>query len=119
MPKRYVRRSKFNVRIDDEGKRLRTLDGITFHSVAEKNRYAELKLLERQGLIRDLALQPRYNLHCRTGQRVTWYLGDFLYKTDTETVLEDVKGRITREYLMKKKWLALEHGIKITEIKRS
>ena len=39
-----------------------TIDGIAFDSKAEARRYAELKLLERAGEIKDLELQPKYRL---------------------------------------------------------
>lgn len=40
-----------------------TVDGIVFHSAKEARRYAELKLLEKAGQIRNLLLQPRYRLY--------------------------------------------------------
>jgi hypothetical protein len=39
-----------------------TVDGIEFDSKAEARRYTELRLLEHAGEIRDLELQPRYEL---------------------------------------------------------
>ena len=51
----YRRRGKYNARKVE-------IDGITFDSLKEANRYSELKLLEKAGLIKDLTLQPRFNL---------------------------------------------------------
>lgn len=39
-----------------------TADGITFDSVKEANRYKELKVLERAGLVHDLQLQVKFKL---------------------------------------------------------
>jgi hypothetical protein len=36
--------------------------GIQFDSQKEANRYAELLLMERAGLVRNIELQPRYDL---------------------------------------------------------
>ncbi|HKM44760.1 MAG TPA: DUF1064 domain-containing protein [Dysgonamonadaceae bacterium] len=87
------------------------IDGITFDSKAEAKRYTELKLLERAGLISKLKLQPRYNLMPSytngKGQKIRAidYIADFEY-LDTETnrvVIEDVKGKKTAVYNIKKK----------------
>ena len=39
-----------------------TVDGITFDSVKEANRYKDLKILERAGQIHDLQLQVKFKL---------------------------------------------------------
>lgn len=39
-----------------------TIDGITFDSKKEAQRYSELKILERGGKISQLVLQPRFEL---------------------------------------------------------
>ena len=86
------------------------IDGITFDSKREGNRYVELKLLERCGKIKDLKLQPKFELqpsfkkNGRTIRAIT-YVADFTY-FDLETmrnVVEDVKGFKTKEYILKKK----------------
>jgi hypothetical protein len=75
-----------------------TIDGRTFASKAEANRYAELKLLERAGEIAGLVCQPRYELQpafvTRRGERVRaiWYVGDFEYTDNGQLCVEDVKG---------------------------
>ena len=61
---------KYNV----SSKERRTVDGITFDSMAEMNRYMELKMLERAGIITDLELQPKFLLIPKTekgGRAVT------------------------------------------------
>ena len=95
------------------------VDGIVFASKAEAKRYAELKLLERAKLIRDLKVQPRFPLVVNE-VLVCTYVADFSYVLpDTEkTVVEDVKSKatITDVYRVKVKLLAALHGITVTEV---
>lgn len=103
-----------------------TIDGITFDSKAEARRYTQLKLLERAGTIRELELQPKFELQQKyqsgSGKNIRgiFYVADFLY-IDTETgktVIEDVKGRKTAVYNLKKKiFEKLYHPLTITEIR--
>ena len=102
-----------------------TIDGITFDSKAEAERYAELKLLERSGQIRGLALQPEFELipgYTKNGHKIraVKYRADFQY-TDRngQTVIEDVKGVRTKEFLLKKKIFEWKYqNLTITEVKR-
>jgi hypothetical protein len=99
-----------------------TLDGITFASKAEALRYAELKLLQRAGLIANLVIQPRFPLVV-SGVLVATYIADFSY-TEEKTqlpVVEDVKSPATRTdvYRLKIKLLHVLHGIRVSEIQRS
>ena len=50
--------SKYGVDTSAAGKAARTLDGILFGSISEKNRYAVLKQNERAGIITDLDCIP-------------------------------------------------------------
>ena len=81
------------------------VDGIKFHSKAEAKRYGELMLLMRSGDIRDLKLQPVYELRV-AGVLICKYIADFEYLDlnypHTETV-EDKKGAKTAVYQIKKK----------------
>ena len=87
------------------------VDGIKFDSMKEARRYSELKLLERAGKIKDLELQPKFELIPtirREGQkteRKTVYIADFMYKEigNDKLVVEDTKGYRTDVYLLKKK----------------
>jgi hypothetical protein len=96
------------------------LDGLRFDSKAEAARYAELKMLERAGLIRDLRVQPRFPLEV-AGKIVATYVADFAYVRPlsppggdkVENVVEDVKSQPTRTpvYRLKAKlFLALYGG---------
>jgi hypothetical protein len=81
------------------------IDGITFASKAEANRYCELKLLKRAGEIKDFTLQPKFQL---TGG--IKYIGDFLVTgNDGFQWVEDVKGYITKEFRIKQKLFAHDY----------
>ena len=86
------------------------VDGIEFDSLKEARRYGELKLLVKGGVIKDLELQPVFELipkqkHNGKTIRKANYIADFMY-IDTKrgiTVVEDVKGFKTDVYKLKKK----------------
>ena len=88
-------------------------DGIKFDSKLEAERYAQLKMMERSGVIRDLELQPEYDLipsfrkNGKTWRR-TVYKADFRYilAEDDSYIIEDVKGStavITDVFRLKQK----------------
>lgn len=94
-----------------------TVDGITFDSKKEAARYGELKLLERAGEISNLELQPEFELvPPQPGLRAVKYRADFKYTLKGGgKVVEDVKGKRTTEYMIKKKLMAYFHKIEIFE----
>lgn len=106
------------------GNRKCKIDGYTFDSQKEGHRYAELKILLREGKIRGLELQKEYELvpsyiEATTGKRIrpVYYKADFVYE-DVETgktVIEDVKGYRTEGYKIKKKLMGSK-GLYITEV---
>lgn len=100
--------------------------GIVFDSKLEAKRYQELKLLERGGQIKDLQLQPSFELipsFKKNGKtfRKTTYKADFCY-IDTESgqmIVEDSKGFLTELYKLKKKLFEYKYSdLTIKEIKR-
>lgn len=92
------------------------VDGITFASKKEAARYAELKLLERAGLIRNLELQPKFPLVVNS-KKVCTYIGDFSYFEKDARVCEDAKGMKTKVYIIKRKLLlALNPGLDHREV---
>lgn len=113
-----------------------TKDGITYDSKKECNRHAELLLLERAGAITELQRQVKfillpahyeaYERYGKNGQRLkdgqkcveraVYYVADFVYKQDGKTIVEDVKGIRTKEYILKRKMLLHFRGIKIKEV---
>lgn len=88
----------------------RTYDGIMFDSKKEMKRYLVLKLLEKNGDIQNLELQPVIELqesfkYDGKTIRAIQYKADFLYYENGKMIYEDVKGMKTKEYIIKKKLL--------------
>lgn len=112
-----------------------TVDGITFDSQKEANRWKELKLLERAGEIKELKRQVKFKLLptirepvCEMSnqgvfkkgkvlERGVDYIADFTYKNKAGFLeVEDVKGYRTEVYKIKKKMMLYFHHIRIKEI---
>ncbi len=94
-----------------------TSDGIKHDSIKEANRWCELKLLERAGMIQDLQRQVKFELLPKQdGERAVSYIADFVYTENGKRVVEDVKGVKTKEYRLKKKMMLYFHNVKIKEI---
>lgn len=92
------------------------VDGIVFASRKEAARYGELKLMERAGLISDLATQVPF-VFTYNGQRICCYYADFQYSQGGRVVVEDVKGgKRTKEYVIKRKLMRAFYSIDILEI---
>lgn len=94
------------------------IDGVRFASKAEGRRYRILQTLARAGAIADLRLQVRFPLVVN-GHPIGRYTADFVY-TDLatgQTVVEDVKGAASRDYILRKKLMKALHGIDIQEIR--
>ena len=99
------------------------VDGITFDSKKEANRYGVLRLLERAGKISHLQRQVKYILIPKqtdpeTGkvlERECSYVADFVYDENGKTVVEDVKGCRTPDYKLKRKMMLYFHGIRLKE----
>lgn len=95
-----------------------------FDSKKEARRAAELRLLEKQGMIKSLRFQVNYELlACQRGldgmviERTVMYRSDFTYIDSVgRTIVEDVKGVRTPLYILKRKLMLWVHGIQITEI---
>lgn len=113
------------------------IGGKTFDSKKERDRWNELNLLQRAGKISGLERQvkfvliptqyekfPRYSQ--KTGKRLKdgirtleqecSYVADFVYMQDGNQVVEDTKGVKTKDYIIKRKLMLKEHGIRIKEI---
>lgn len=92
------------------------VDGITFDSKREAERYKELRLLERGGLITDLRLQVPFELIPKQpGERAVKYVADFVYTENGRMVVEDVKGYRTDVYRLKRRMMQVKYGITIQE----
>ena len=93
----------------------------------EKNRAAVLELMQKQGLISGLQKQVVYNLipaqygfvdgKKKCLERACTYRADFVYfdNEKNELVVEDSKGVRPTEYVIKRKLMLHEHGIRIKE----
>lgn len=93
------------------------VDGFRFDSQAEARRYGELKLLVRAREITDLEVHPKFPLMVNDAKICT-YIADFRYRdTRGTTHVEDVKGRKTALYSLKKKLVRACCGIEIEELK--
>lgn len=98
-------------------------DGIKFDSIKEKNRYIELKLLERAGLIKDLKLQyefelqPAFALNNKKIRKIS-YIADFYYFDNklNDYIVEDTKGMRTEVYRIKKKMFLYKYKKEIIEL---
>ena len=93
------------------------VNGIVFDSKKEANRYKELLILLKSGIIGLLELQVPYELN-NGGSHSLKYIADFVY-VDGKTgqkIVEDAKGFRTREYIKKRKLMLKVHGIKIKEV---
>lgn len=107
-------------------------NGETFDSVKEYKRYLELLLLEKAGAIEGLKRQASFLLlpaqyekaYTKSGkekrgkclERAVTYVADFVYFEDGKSVVEDVKGFKTKDYILKRKLMLYFHGIQIREI---
>lgn len=93
------------------------VDGIMFDSKKEANRYGELKLMLKVGIIGLLELQVPFELN-PGGTHSLKYIADFTYiiSATGEKVVEDAKGHRTREYLKKRRLMKKVHNIEIKEV---
>lgn len=87
-----------------------TVDGITFDSRLEGERFQQLRLLEKADEITALVLQPEFQIlrgfvNPDTGEktRSRFYVGDFQYidNATNKMVVEDTKGMETAEFRLK------------------
>lgn len=107
------------------------IDGIRFDSKKEATRWEQLKCLEKMGKIEKLSRQVEYELiptqytqvtNPRNGrlknkciERKCKYVADFVYFQDGKWVVEDVKGKRTKDYVLKRKLMLYLKGIRIKE----
>lgn len=96
------------------------VDGITFDSRKEADRYLVLKGMEEDGSIEGLRRQVRYELVPAFDvdgkhYRPVYYVADFVYREDGREVVEDVKGMRTDVYRLKSKLFARRYGLSVKE----
>ena len=105
-------------------KKVKTSDGV-FDSQKEYLRWVVLKDKADKGEIRCLRRQvtyillPTQTIDNKVVERPVKYIADFVYTVNGMLVVEDVKSNITRkkpDYIIKRKLMLFEHGIRIQEI---
>ena len=105
------------------GNQTTVVNGRTFDSRAEARRYVVLLGMERLGVITDLRCQVPFVLapavHLRGAARKSpalRYFADFVYLCNGNVTIEDVKGKSTDVYKLKRHLMAVA-GHHITEIR--
>lgn len=95
----------------------KTGDGVLHDSRKEAQRWAELQMLEKANLIKNLQRQVKYELIPKQeGERSVTYIADFVYDDENgKHIVEDCKGMRTPAYVIKRKLMLYVHGIKILE----
>lgn len=109
------------------------VDGITFDSGREAERYSQLMLLQKAGKISGLSLQvcfdllpAQYEETCgefytkgpKKGQpkrgkcieQAVTYIADFVYCENGRMIVEDAKGCRTKDYIIKRKLFRWRYG---------
>lgn len=105
------------------------IDGIEFDSKKEGERYIQLKMLKKAGLIKELEMQPKFLLIDTIRYKgktypKTYYIADFKYYDNhlKKYIVEDVKSKITakdKTYRLKIKMLLSKYpDINFEEIMR-
>jgi hypothetical protein len=98
------------------------VDGIEFDSKREAQRYQQLKLMVKAGVICNLNMQVKYELvpaqyiDGKCVERAVSYVSDFEYDENGKHIVEDTKGMRTKEYIIKRKLMLHKYGIRIREI---
>lgn len=103
------------------------VNGIEFDSKVEHDRYLELLIMERTGVISELECHPAWELipaqkvPGKRAFRGHKYTADFKYIKDGKLIVEDVKSVRTREerdYIINRKLMWMLHGIYVEEVVR-
>lgn len=93
--------------------------GITYDSKKEAKRAYELEKLEKDGTITGLQRQVKFELipaqriDGKVVEKACNYIADFTYYFNGSYVVEDVKGILTKEFIIKRKLMLKVHGIRI------
>lgn len=111
------------------------IDGIKFASKKEGDRYKFLLAALQAGEIDNLQMQVKHNLlpaqyeigtfnkngvlkRGKCLERQVDYISDFEYDANGKHVIEDVKGVLTKEYILKRKMLLFFKDLRIREVKK-
>lgn len=122
--------------INKYGNKKITVNGKTYASHKEYERACELQLMEKAGLVTDLQEQvpfllipAQYETYPRYGKKgqplkdgrkcveqSCVYIADFVYKANGLEIVEDAKGKRTADYIIKRKLMLYNYGIRIREV---
>ena len=95
------------------------VNGITFASKLESDRYTQLRLLEQAGKISGLMLQVEFQIlkgwiNSETGEKIRsrHYVADFVYfdHATHQWIIEDTKGQETAEFRLKWDYMKSQYG---------
>lgn len=128
MTQRELKHLRMSSRLIQQGQpskyrnRKTILDGEKFDSMAEAKRYHQLQILQRTGEISDLTRQVSFELApaCMVQgvrKRALAYRADFTYNEKGKLIVEDVKGKLTEGYIIKRHLMKTVFGIEIRETK--
>lgn len=101
--------------------------GETFDSQSEADRYMELLVMQKAGLVSELECHPHFDLipsqkvPGKQTFRPHGYTADFRYIRNGEEIVEDVKSVRTREerdYIINRKLMWMLKGIYVHEVIR-
>ena len=87
---------------------------VSFDSKKEALRFDKLLLLAKEGIIKNLTLQPEFEIipavkyNNKTLCKIK-YIADFKYEQNNKTIIEDVKGFKTDVYNLKKRLFLLQN----------
>src|SRR5262245_58486220 len=93
-----------------------------YDSKTEASRAGELRMLEKAGRISGLEFKKKFYLlpsqkdtFGKVIERPVTYTADYVYYEGTKFVVEDKKGMLTKDYVIKRKLLLYFYGIRIRE----
>ena len=110
--KKQEKKSKYkNVKVT---RSLTNGDVVTFDSKREAKRFDALYVMAKQGHIKNLTLQPEYEIiptckHNGTTLRKIKYIADFRYEKNGKIIVEDAKGFHTDVYQLKKRLFLIQN----------
>lgn len=79
--------------------------GLTYDSVAERDRHLLLLKMEARGEIKNLRFHDKNDIIVLQDEPLITYEPDFCYTQEGVSIIEDVKGAQTKEFVLKKKML--------------
>lgn len=110
--KKQEKKSKYkNVKVT---RSLTNGEVVTFDSKREAKRFDALYVMAKQGHIKNLTLQPEYEIiptckHNGTTLRKIKYIADFRYEKNGKIIVEDAKGFHTDVYQLKKRLFLIQN----------